>query len=77
MALLDPAAAREFLEAIIAAFSVLGGLMAYFSGFNAYRSLIRGHAPPVLAHAVNAGLGEGFAAGTPGALIALMIMGWT
>jgi hypothetical protein len=72
----DPASAREFLEAIIAAFSILGGVMAYFSGYAAYRSL----SEPTLTNVaddVNQGLGEGFALGVPSAILALMIMGWS
>lgn len=73
----DPGAAREFLEALIAGFSVLGGVMAYFSGFEAYRALARNETPSAVAHSVNEGIGAGFEIGVPMASIALMIMGWT
>lgn len=72
----DPSTTREFLEALIAGFSVLGGVMAYFSGFEAYRALAQNEAPSVVAHSINEGVGEGFEAGVPAAIAALMIMGW-
>jgi hypothetical protein len=74
---LDPAGAREFLEAIIAAFSVLGGAMAYYSGYAAYLALAQNESPASLAHGINQGIGEGFALGVPAAIMALMIMGWS
>jgi hypothetical protein len=73
----DPNTAREFLEALIAGFSVLGGVMAYSSGYAAYRTLAHDESPPVVAHNINEGVGEGFEAGMPLAVVALMIMGWT
>lgn len=72
MAPIDPSGARAFLESLIAGFSVLGGVMAYYSGHAAYRALARDEAPPVVAHSINEGIGEGFEAG----IMALMIMGW-
>lgn len=74
---IEPGAAREFLEALIASFSVLGGVMAYYSGNAAYRALARDESPPVVAHRINEGLGAGFEVGVPAAIVALMIMGWT
>jgi len=74
---IDPNGAREFLETLIAGFSVLGGVMAYYSGHAAYRALARDESPPVVAHSINEGIGEGFEAGVPAGIVALMIMGWT
>jgi len=74
---IDPAGAREFLEAVIAAFSVLGGVMAYFSGYAAYHGLRDGSAPSAVAEEINESLGEGFALGVPSAMLSLMIMGWS
>lgn len=76
MPLVDPSGAREFLETLIAGFSVLGGVMAYYSGHAAYRALARDESPPVVAHGINEGVGKGFEAGVPAAIMALMIMGW-
>jgi hypothetical protein len=77
MAPVDPSGTREFLEALIAGFAVLGGVMAYYSGHAAYRALAGDESPPAAAHSINEGLGEGFEAGVPAAVMALMIMGWT
>jgi hypothetical protein len=77
MAPLDPMATRDFLEALVAGFSVLGGIMAYYSGHAAYRALAQDESPPVVAHCINEGIGQGFEAGVPAAIMALMIMGWT
>jgi hypothetical protein len=73
----DPSTTREFLEALVAAFSVLGGVMAYFSGFEAYRALAQNESPSTVAHSINEGIGTGFEVGAPAAFWALMIMGWT
>ena len=73
---IDPGSAREFLEAIVAAFSVLGGVMAYYSGYAAYQALAQDQPPPSLAYGIDQGIGEGFALGVPAAIMALMIMGW-
>ena len=51
--------------------------MAYSSGYAAYRTLAHDESPPVVAHSINEGVGEGFEAGVPAAIAALMIMGWT
>ena len=77
MSLIDPAGAREFLEALVAAFAVLGGLMAYFSGFAARRARANEEPPPSMAHQINEGIAEGFETGAPAAIAALIIMGWT
>ena len=74
--MLEAGAAREFLEAVIAAFAVLGGLMAYFSGFAASNALGQEQPPENVTHGINAGLGVGFDVGVPSAALALMIMGW-
>jgi len=73
---IDPSGAREFLETLIAGFSVLGGVMAYYSGHAAYQAISHDELPPVVAHRINEGIAEGFEAGVPAAIAALMIMGW-
>lgn len=77
MVLIDPSTAREFLEGIVAAFSVLGGAMAYSSGFGAARAFLVGSPSEVLAHQVNEGIAWGFLYGSPLAVLALIIMAWT
>ncbi|MGE5283274.1 MAG: hypothetical protein ACM3N0_13325 [Chloroflexota bacterium] len=73
----DPAGAREFLEAVIAAFSLLGGCMAYLSGYYAARALDRNATPDDLAHVVNEGIGVGFKYASPASIVALIIMVWS
>jgi hypothetical protein len=77
MALIDPTSARDFLEATVAAFSVLGGVMAYRSGFSAAQALAFGLPPDVLANQINEGIALGFLWGSPPAMGALIIMVWT
>lgn len=74
---IDAAGAREFLEAIIAAFSVLGGGMAYFSGFAASQALAQGQSPELVAHRINEGVAEGFELASPLSIVALIIVVWT
>lgn len=74
---IDPSGTREFLESLIAGFSVLGGVMAYYSGHAAHRAIAHDGSPPAVAHAINEGIGEGFETGTPAAIMTLMIMGWS
>jgi hypothetical protein len=73
----DPGSAREFLEAVIAAFSVLGGVMAYCSGYAASNALDLDEPPEVIAQSINEGIGVGFDIGVLSAIFALMIMGWS
>lgn len=77
MVSIDPASAREFLEGVIAAFAVLGGIMAYFSGYEASKALAENQPSTTVAERINEGLGVGFDLGGRTAIVALMIMGWT
>ena len=77
MAPIDPSGARAFLESLIAGFSVLGGVMACYSGHAACLALAHDESPPAVAHSINKGIAEGFEAGAPLAIVALMITGWT
>jgi ABC-type Mn2+/Zn2+ transport system permease subunit len=77
MPVIDATTAREFLEGIVTAFAVLGGAMAYMSGFRAAQALLLGLPSDALAHGVNEGVALGFLAGSPCAIAALMIMTWT
>jgi hypothetical protein len=54
-------------------FSILGGAMAYFSGFSAAQALADGSPPESLAQRINEGLGEGFLVGSPLAVATLII----
>jgi hypothetical protein len=74
---IDTAGAREFLEATIAAFSVLGGGMAYFSGFAAARALAHEQSPEIVGQRINEGIAEGFELMSPLSIIAFIIVVWT
>ena len=77
MAPIDSDSVRGLLEAIIAAFSVLGGGMAGFSGFRAAEALNQGQPPEVVAYHINQGIGFGYETFSPLSILALIIMLWT
>jgi membrane protein YqaA with SNARE-associated domain len=77
MAPVEASSARELLEAAVAAFSVLGGFMAYWSGYFAARAIAENQPPHVLAQRVNEGIGEGFLKGSLPAILALIIVVWS
>lgn len=74
---IDPTSAKALIEVLVAGFAVLGGTMAYFSGYAAYACMEREDPPSLMAHSINEGVGEGFGVGAPSAVIAIIIMGWT
>lgn len=73
----DPGSARELLEAVVTAFSILGGGMAYWSGFNAARALALEASPERLAHSINEGIGKGFEFFSLFSIATLIIALWT
>lgn len=77
MAHVDPESARSLLDGAIAAFSVLGGGMAYLSGYYANQALAQNQSPEQLSQRVNEGLGLGFRFGSPLSIVALIIMAWS
>jgi hypothetical protein len=77
MAALEIGGARELLEAAVTAISVMGGAMAYLSGFNAAQALAERSAPEIVSQRINEGIGIGFLAGSPLAIAALIIETWT
>jgi hypothetical protein len=68
---------RELIEAVISAASILGGAMAYCSGFRAAQAKGEGRTPEGLANSVNEGVAEGFQWGLPLAAITLIIVAWS
>lgn len=70
----DPESARGILEALIAASSILGGGMAYMSGFRARQALAEDLPPELVTHSINEGIGDGFATAWPLATVALFVM---
>lgn len=73
----DAGSVRELLEAVVTAFSVLGGGMAYWSGFNAARALALEESPERLAHSINEGIGKGFEVFSLFSVGTLIIALWT
>jgi hypothetical protein len=76
MLALEAGDARDLIEAAVTAVSVLGGAMAYHSGYAASRAMAEDQPPETIGHRVNEGLAQGFAWGWPAALVALMIRLW-
>jgi hypothetical protein len=74
---LDATDARELLTAAVTAVSVLGGAMAYTSGYFASQATSEGQPAEVLGQLVNEALGRGFDWGWPAAVVALIIGIWT
>lgn len=72
----DVAATRDLLDAIIAAFAVLGGTIAFSSGLAAVRAAADDPRPDLLSHAINLGVAEGFTTGVPLSVFALIIVLW-
>lgn len=77
MTSIDPVTARQFLEAIIAAFSVVGGGIAYASGYYAAQALVQNGSPEFVTQRIGEATGEGFMFVSPLSIVALIIMVWT
>lgn len=77
MGAIEIGGARELLEAAVTAISVMGGAMAYLSGFYAAQALAERSRPEIVAQRINEGVGIGFLAGSPLAIAALIIEAWT
>jgi hypothetical protein len=73
---IGPGNARELIEASVTAISVLGGAMAYCSGYFASQAASEEQPPEVLGQRVNEGLAQGFSWGWPTAIVALIITIW-
>lgn len=77
MLFFDASEVRDLLNAAVTAVSVLGGAMAYTSGYFASRAMSEDQSPEILGQRVNEALGNGFNWGWPAALDALIIGVWT
>lgn len=67
----------ELVQSAVTAVSILGGAMAYMSGYNAARALAEEDSPEIASQSINEGLGKGFAVGFPPALLVSIIEAWT
>lgn len=67
---------RVLIEAAVTAVSILGGVMALFSGYAAARAMSRRRAPSVLSQWINEGIGEGFTVGAPLAALIFALFLW-
>ncbi len=74
---IEPGDANQLIEAAVTAVSILGGEMAYCSGYAAVRAVSEEQPPDVLSQQINEGLAEGFSWGWPSAIVALIIKIWT
>jgi hypothetical protein len=74
---IEPGGASELIEAAVTAISILGGAMAYCSGYYASRAMSEEQLPEILSQRINEGIGEGFSWGWPTAIVALIIKAWT
>ena len=74
---LDPESVRELLEVVFAAFAMLGGLMAYYTGLAANRGERRGASPEITTKWIHAGMARGLREAPFWAFITAMILVWT
>ncbi len=74
---LDATNARELLETAVTAVSILGGAMAWASGYAASQAMAESQPPDVLSRRINEGIAEGFTVGWPLAILVFIIGAWT
>ncbi len=77
MALATISNAREVIEVLISAVSMLGGFMAVRSGWAASKSVATGEDPGLVAQHINEGLAYGFDYGLPSALIVFILLAFS
>jgi hypothetical protein len=76
MAAINAEGFSELVDATVTAVSILGGAMAYTSGFAATQGLIERCDPAELAERINVGIARGFLVGAPVSALTLIIEGW-
>jgi len=74
---MDVEALKAMVEAAISAASVLGGAIAYQTGFAAADAVSREASPQTLSEELNVGVAYGFQWGAPLSASVLILMGWT
>lgn len=74
---IDAGNTSSLVEVAVTAISVLGGAMAYCSGYFASQALAEGQRPDVVARRVNEGIGQGFNWGMVLAVATLIIEVWS
>jgi hypothetical protein len=73
----DPDSVRDLLDALVTAYAVLGGAIAYQCGLAATMSRAAGASLADTAEAINKAMAHGFVVGVLAALFAAMIVVWT
>ena len=73
---MEPNGLSELVQSAVTAVSILGGAMAYMSGYNATRAIAENDSPETASQRINEALGTGFAAGFPLALLVSIIEAW-
>lgn len=68
---------RNLIESAVTAISVLGGAMAFESGYAANKATSENLDPQIVAQRINEGLGKGFSWSRIPATFCLMILLWT
>lgn len=74
---LDAASARELLQTAVTAVSILGGAMAWASGYAASQAMNESQSPEILSQRINESIGEGFTVGWLLATLIFIIGAWT
>lgn len=73
---MDVEALKAMIEATISAASILGGAIAYQTGYAAADAVSRGAPPSILSEEINLGVASGFQWGGPLSAFVLILMGW-
>ncbi|MGB7684862.1 MAG: hypothetical protein WBL45_03680 [Solirubrobacterales bacterium] len=77
MPILEIGDVRNLIESAVTAISVLGGAMAFESGYAANRATSESLPPQILAQRINKGLAKGFSWSRTPATFCLIFLLWT
>lgn len=75
--LFDPDSARQVLDAVVAAFAVFGGTMAYQTGFAAARMQAARESLEATAREINGAMADAFTYGSSLAVATVIIVLWS